>query len=399
MRMTYRILALDGGGAWALLQAMALDRLYGGLDGHAILRRFDLAAANSGGSIVLAGLVKGLKPAQIAALLLKEEKRRSIFVARNPLGRAWSSQLAKYDPEGKRAGLRALMNEGRNPVADLSLAEAAATIGAGAPGLMIAAYDVDRNRGRFFRSFNTQLSTEQPHPFEPSLCDAVHASTHAPIFYFAECATVADRRNPADRRRFWDGALAGMNNPVMAAVIDAYALGQRDIAALSIGTGTVWRPLAAPDSATDPALVASEASLQLFASISRVAGTILDDPPDNATRDADLLISTDQQRLVRLNPVIRPERNAANKWDAPASYDAIGTDGALAAFRTLADMDMDAVAPWEVTAIKQLGERWLADAIPNQAIRWNPTDGQPVTGQIRFSDALSAWRQLDPFPP
>lgn len=397
--MTYRILSLDGGGAWALLQAMALHRLYGDLDGHAILRRFDLAAANSGGSIVLAGLVKGLKPAEIAALLLSEEKRRSIFVPRNPLARAWSGVFAQYEAEGKRTGLRAMMNAGANPVADLSLAEAAATIGAGAPGLMIAAYDVDRNRGRFFRSFATQLSTETPHAFEPSLCDAVHASTHAPIRYFAECATVADLRDPADRRRFWDGALAGMNNPVMGAVIDAYALGQRNIAALSIGTGTVWRPVAPPDSATDPALIASEASLELFASIGRVAGAILNDPPDNATRDADLLISTGQQRLVRLNPVIRPERNAAGLWDVPAAFDAIGADGALAAFRALADMDLDAVAPWEVTAIKQLGEQWMAGHIPNQAIRWNPTDGRQVTGQIRFSDALAAWRLLDPYPP
>ena len=394
--MTFRILSLDGGGSWALLQAMALHRLYGDLDGHAILRRFDLAAANSGGSIVLAGLVKGLKPSEIAALLLSEEKRRSIFVARTLFGRAWSSPTAKYDAEGKRAGLRAVMNADPNPVADLTLAEAAAAIGPGAPRLMIAAYDVDRNRGRFFRSFDTQLSTEMPHPFEPSLCDAVHASTHAPIFYFAECATVADRRNPADRRRFWDGALAGMNNPVMGAVIDAYTLGQRDIAALSIGTGAVWRPVARPDTATDPALVASEASLELFDSIGRVAGAILDDPPDNATRDADLLIGTDQQRLVRLNPMIRPERNADGLWDVPAGYEGIGTDGALAAFRALADMDMDAVAPWEVNAIKQLGELWMAGRIPNQPIRWNPTDGQQVTGHIRFSDALAAWRVLDP---
>ena len=54
--MTFRILSLDGGGPWALLQAMALARLYPGLDGHAILGRFDLAIANSGGSITLAGL-------------------------------------------------------------------------------------------------------------------------------------------------------------------------------------------------------------------------------------------------------------------------------------------------------------------------------------------------------
>ena len=48
--MTYRILSLDGGGAWAVIQAMALIDLYGSDKkcGHEVLGDFDLVAANSG---------------------------------------------------------------------------------------------------------------------------------------------------------------------------------------------------------------------------------------------------------------------------------------------------------------------------------------------------------------
>ena len=39
---------------------------------------------------------------------------------------------------------------------------------------------------------------------------------------------------------------------------------------------------------------------------------------------------------------------------------------------------------------------WLGDRIPNQLLRWNPTDGQALRGHLRFSDALACWRTLDP---
>ena len=54
--MTYRILSLDGGGSWALIQVRALIDMYGGgTTGHQVLQDFDMVAANSGGSVVLGG--------------------------------------------------------------------------------------------------------------------------------------------------------------------------------------------------------------------------------------------------------------------------------------------------------------------------------------------------------
>jgi uncharacterized protein len=48
-RMTYRILSLDGGGSWALIEIRALMEIYGDRSGREILSEFDLVAANSGG--------------------------------------------------------------------------------------------------------------------------------------------------------------------------------------------------------------------------------------------------------------------------------------------------------------------------------------------------------------
>jgi len=55
----YRVLSLDGGGSWALIQVKALIELYGpDAAGREVLRDFNLVAANSGGSIVLGCLLE-----------------------------------------------------------------------------------------------------------------------------------------------------------------------------------------------------------------------------------------------------------------------------------------------------------------------------------------------------
>ena len=57
--MKYRILSLDGGGSWALIEVKALMQLFDpDMPGRQVLSRFDLVAANSGGSIVLACLIE-----------------------------------------------------------------------------------------------------------------------------------------------------------------------------------------------------------------------------------------------------------------------------------------------------------------------------------------------------
>ncbi len=55
----YRILSLDGGGSWSLIQIRALQEIYGdNIKGRDLLAKFDLVAANSAGSIVAATLIE-----------------------------------------------------------------------------------------------------------------------------------------------------------------------------------------------------------------------------------------------------------------------------------------------------------------------------------------------------
>lgn len=78
--MTYRILSLDGGGSWALIQVRALMHIHGkNTRGHKVLSNYDLVAANSGGSIVLAGLIEDLPLTQLLTYFENEQIRRAVF--------------------------------------------------------------------------------------------------------------------------------------------------------------------------------------------------------------------------------------------------------------------------------------------------------------------------------
>lgn len=77
MPTPYRILSLDGGGSWALIQVKCLQRLFKPeATGHEVLRHFELVAASSGGSIVLAALVANLKLSEILILFEDQSKRQ-----------------------------------------------------------------------------------------------------------------------------------------------------------------------------------------------------------------------------------------------------------------------------------------------------------------------------------
>ncbi len=191
-----RILSLDGGGTWALLQAMALGSLYGdATPGREILRRFDYVAATSGGSIVLGGLLNDWSPAKIAALFLDEEKRKSIFVARG-----WGilrPGVARWSTAGKIQGLKAVLG-------DATLSELAALVprDAGRPPLqiVITAYDYDRNRARFFRSNPASAASNSGAAPPVTIAQAVHASSTAPVIYFDQPADLGSSRPFLGRR-------------------------------------------------------------------------------------------------------------------------------------------------------------------------------------------------------
>ena len=369
---TYRILSLDGGGTWALLQAMALEDLFPGQSGRRILGQFDMAVACSGGSIVLAGLMLDMTPGQIRGLFEVEANRRSVFVAKpvNSLLNRLIGVLPKYNASRKQPGLLRLMHpHGGRPLRDWPALPEWPRGPRGDPlKAMIVGFDYDALRSEFFRTFATPAGRPAS---EISLADAVHASTNAPVVYFDEPADCLVQVSPARRRRYWDGAMAGYNNPVLAGVVEALSRtpGQTaplpaEIRALCIGTGTVR--LVPPDATPPPPkhFTQEPARVTIIGDAARAARSVTNDPPDAATYVAHVMLGhpvNSAGGVVRLNPVIAPLLDGA-QYRYP---------GGLTAeqFARLSRLDMDALKDEQVALIRSLGAAWIAGGVTNQAIR------------------------------
>jgi len=395
--MNYRILTLDGGGAWALIEVRTLIALYGkDTKGHAVLSDFDMVAANSGGSLVLGGLVEDLTLGELLGYFEDEKKRRSIFSPTTSLG-DWALQRLtglgpKYSAEGKLPALQKLLSKRGN----LALPDAIAGVRrAGLPvdvHLLIVGFDYDRNRATFFRSRvagGPQLGKGDVAGV--TLAEAIHASTNAPVNYFDGPAQFHDRPE-----RYWDGGLTGCNNPVLTAVTEAMVLGQAptDIVALSLGTGTVVMPLAKPGSQPSPYETARGES-SLVADLRKLATSILDDPPDVSTFISHVMTGSGknlpppaQSRIVRMNPMISPTWDAAQKkWTAPGQM-------TVAQFKYLANLDVDAVEQQQVEAIADFADLWLAGKMANQAIRMDRDTLKPELGYGTFPEAVAGWNKV-----
>ncbi len=399
--MPFRVLSLDGGGAWSLIQVRTLMTLYGAsATGHQALRNFDLVAANSGGSLVLAGLVEDLPLQQILQYFMDENKRRSVFSPTRSVGDiVLQSTLGigpKYSAVAKLPAIeRLLPGIGDHPLAG-------STNGVVGPGgspvhLLIVGFDYDRNRAVFFRSAPAGMpGWGEGAPANVSLAGAVHASTNAPVNYFDAPASL-----PGAADRYWDGAIAGCNNPAVVAAVEAVMLGQslQDIRLLTLGTASVCLPVA-PIGASGSPLEAPRPNSSLAADLKKLASSILDDPPDAATFIAHAMTGGNAglqppvlSRIVRMSPLISPLPVAGDTWMPPAGW-------SVAQFQYLCNIDMDAVVQSDVAYIDDYCTAWLGDRAPNQPIRMNGAvfdPQQPEIGYATFSQALAAWRAL--FPP
>lgn len=400
--MPYRILSLDGGGCWSLIQAMALDKLFPGQTGHQILNRFNLAIANSGGSIVLAGLIKDLTPKQICALFQTAANRNSIFVRRDWIRYEADKLMGlgpRYVAASKFAGLSALLKAGPNPVDSLRMNEMSTYVGGDnqtAPQIIIVAFDYDWRREVFFRSRASYLDV-QGAIFTPTLAGAVHASTNAPIDYFDAPAVVDIGNNLT--RRFWDGAIGGYNNPLLHGVMEALANGaaRSDIVALSLGSGTVWRPQGPALNGESAQLFQAVTNPSLIADIKAIADAIIDDPPDTASLQSHVITGAhnDAPQVIRLSPHIRPVKNGTG-WVLPDGFSkmtqpnsAVAMDP-LNAFDYLCNLDMDATGDNDIDMIRQLAEQWISGTIPNQPILKDPVSGMQIIGYPSFDAAQQA---------
>jgi len=418
----YRILALDGGGSWALIQVKALIDIYGPeTRGLEVLGEFDLAAANSGGSLTLGGLIENLQLADILRYFEDAMLRASVFHRNGSLAR-WFSDLTSirfgpiYSTSQKLAGIEALMpNAGGRQMTALAqyVVDTLRATGhpevTSSPDFVICAFDYDRLRETFFRS-NPQSSAASGAPnLNPTLAEAIHASSNAPIFFFDAPAQLVGHR-------YWDGAVGGYNNPVLAAVAEAVANGTPlgTIRVLSLGTANVFLPMASGAAGEDSNLVKPAEATGEFHDIKELATAIVDDPPDAASFLAYLMlggrtpgprdpIPLTEVPIVRMNPLIQPVRSdEAEAWRAPSGLSS-------ADIAALAALDMDATADADVARIAALADNWIdpppvltpsPDPAPhpvrNQPIRANSATLECEIGHWTYAEAKAAWQRFRP---
>jgi len=392
----YRILSLDGGGAWALIQVKALIALYDvKTTGHEVLSDFDLVAANSGGSIVLGGLVEDIALGELLGYFQNETKRRSVFSPTSFWSDSALSALTgigpKYSEKAKLPALETLFSKR----GDVKLPDAAAGIRRTGSSidvhLLIVGFDYDRNRATFFRSTGFDSPAwGKGDVADVTLAEAIHASSNAPVNYFDGPACFLERTD-----RYWDGGITGCNNPVLAAVTEAITLGQNasDLSVLSIGTATVSLPLQQKDQADSPFLQ-PRSDDGLINDLQKLAKAILDDPPDIASFLAHVMTGGPSglkapitSRVVRMNPLISPIKDISGNWVAPEGM-------TKSQFSYIASLDMDAVEQHQVDMISNFADLWLKSKVPNQPIRKNGDTFKSELGQAWFQEAFAAWQTI-----
>src|SRR5215471_675377 len=392
----FRILSLDGGGTWSLIQVDALIDMFGGdTRGHDILRHYNLVASNSGGSTVLGALIHNMRLSDIRPLYSREENRRAFFPRLSFWNGVWDHVAhvltfghvgARYDSTKKYTRLSNLLGDDARRRVD----ELPAWIGGGGgPHFLICSYDYDLNRAKFFRSDTLSAAASFPRGDATTLAEALHASSAAPVKYF---------NNPAvfGNRRYWDGACAGYNNPTLAAVIEALANAQRygttaaEIKVLSIGTGIIALPLADPvGEPADCNLMVIPQKRTILRDVSKFADSILEDPPDAASFQAHILLGgalpADEAHpvtngpIVRVNPLVRP-RKVDGRWQAPEGLTSEN-------IKRLRNLPMDALKQQDMEEVETLIRQWLKNGALNQPIRYSRENSTAEIGHHRYSEA------------
>lgn len=399
-KKTYNILSLDGGGSWALIQVKCLQALYGNhASGHDILSRFDLVAGNSGGSLVIAALAANKKLDEVLKMFVDKSIRHKIFASYNTPWRIFYKLLGlgpKYSTEKKILALKELLKE----IKDVSILDLPSRINSNdgkKPHFFIPAFDYNRKRAIFFRSdkesngipevLASKLGkTGSGGTPNGTLLEAAHASSTAPVNYFNEPASLSNCPSC-----FWDGAVAGYNNPVLAATTEALINGiaANDIVVLSIGTGITTLPVGSPSQTFENPKLKLNLNFKqgLISDVKKMATAILDAPPDAASYIAFTMLNPTHasnpngfDRFIRANPQQQPILDGS-VWQCPKALK-------LAEFIKLADIEMDAIRQQDINLIEKFADLWIEGNIPNQPIRLD-ADLIPLIGQSSFNDISS----------
>jgi patatin-like phospholipase/acyl hydrolase len=405
----YKILSLDGGGSWALLQAMALKAIYKdtstGTRCGDILKQFNLIVANSGGSLMLAAMIEFIDEDidKVINIFLNSESRNKVF---SPLkwheknGLEYLATLLKFGPRYKASrkydGLKSILRE-TDSVPLCRLHE----IRPGIPkNIVICGFDYDRNRAIFFRTNQDSKSqSSSSNKYEYSLTHAIHASSNAPVMFFDEPARFKIR---GVAHQLWDGAVGGNNNPVLIGITEALAelkgaeRSSESLSVLSIGTGNNMLPVkgfTAINKSQHPALMKEIEASNFKSAIKTMATSITSEPPDAANYMAHMFLGGksapgSEPAIIRLNPLLQPFiAQNGQEWVFPPKIDKNDHKD----FVDLIALEMDATEQKEVLQIQKLGNWWIEDKVANQAIRLESSNLSCNIGHSDFSTAKAEW--------
>ncbi|AYN68106.1 hypothetical protein D1013_12355 [Euzebyella marina] len=398
----FNILALDGGGSWAIIQLLTLKHRYGNIKGHELLQNFDLVIANSGGSIVLAALAENYSLDQAIGLFKEKENRERIFHQNAFLDRFfpvdhlrfWGMPFGpKYSTVKKKEAFEYLF-----PNSDSVQMEALPEI-IGKPSLklVVCTYDALNNRAKFFKSYSSNQ-----HGFDSvRLTQAINGSSNAPVQYF-DFPVRFKAKESEIFYELWDGALGGFNNPILAGIIEAHKLGVdlKTIRVVSLGTSNSLMSQADKDSFWKAKQTAQQfrrkkwylwklkAQWQFFKStVLNQAKTILYQPPDTANYMAMIFLKATSglepnENIIRLSPLIH--------FDQQTPTDVVPL------IEQLYLLDMDLTKENEIQLLLDCFESWKNGHLYNQPLDFRVERNNDLTfisGDKCFDDGMKRWKE------
>ncbi|TDS15134.1 patatin-like phospholipase [Maribacter caenipelagi] len=399
----YKILSLDGGGSWAIIQLLTLKDRYGNLTGHDILKKFDLVIANSGGSIVLAALAENYTIDK-AISLFKEKKNRELIFHKNSfkdryfpvdyLGLFNAGFGPKYSSKSKKEAFEYLFPE----IDKIQMDQIPILIGKESLKIVIATYDALNNRAKFFKSFSTN-----PEGYDSvRLTQAINGSSNAPVQYFDFPARFKAKKSEVFYE-LWDGALGGFNNPILAGIIEAYKLGidLKTIQVISLGTSNTlmsadakkdfwdWKQIALIFRTKKFAFSKWKPQLNFFKeTVLHQAKTILYQPPDTANYIAMMFLKAStgkplNEQIIRLSPLIH--------------YDEHTVKELIPLVQDLYKLDMDVTKDEEIETLIKCFSAWKAGQLYNQPIEFKVERNNNLSilqGDKLYEYGMRRWRDL-----
>ncbi len=396
--MNYKILSLDGGGSWAIIQLLTLKHKFGNIEGHKILKEFDMVIANSAGSIVLAALAENWTIDKALSLFKDKSVKKKVFAKNRFRDRFFptdflgivSGSFPKYSAEKKYKTFSEFFPE----LDKRQMNELPAFIGKESLKLVVCTFDALDNRAKFFKSYGESQSRNSV-----KLTQAVHGSSNAPVSYF-DFPAIFEAANSNHQYMIWDGALGGFNNPVAAGVIEAIKAGVsvNDLKVISIGTANKLMSLEKKNE-FGKIIGESISAVRKHRKISKLkyqlkyfkdiivnqAKTILYEPPDWANYVAYMFLRKDGEtdisdRLIRMSPMIYPHSGS--------------TPEIRKLLNELYYLDMDITANSEIQLLEDCFNYWASDKILNQPICYKISEKNDLVylqGDKYFSDAIKKW--------